>query len=297
MTFVGLQHCRTLAQAEANDVMTDKYAKIMLAGRPEADDIDLDKFKIADEFPIALPLSVGLQAIHALNDLTVNLLLAPKRMRFITSDNPVIMYNSARSDVYWEGTIGLDCDGLQIFLPLSPDACLYLFDNYAYRPANDLITKHIILKDIIKINCLSILNSKYNVYAKFLEDLDCAKIFRKFTKHLESYDRVLFMESERVFRDDGTSSSIIGQFNIHPPARFSFDFAKLLRRDFDPRSRSTRKSPFFRNRGSDDSQTVSYPISDDAALRPRDQISDSDARKIANQFERIQRRNDATQRA
>lgn len=297
LTFVGLQHCRTLAQAEANDIMTDKLAKIMLEGRPEAEGIDLDQFRIGDEFPIAIPLSVGLRAIDMLNDLTINLLLAPKRMRFLTSDNPVVMYNSARCDVFSEGTIGLDCEGLQVFLPLNPHMCLYLFDSFAYRPASDLITKHIKLIDITKINILSILNSKYNIYARNVEDLEFARTLRKSTDHLESYDRVLFMESEQVPREDGTTSSIIGQFNIHPPASFSFDFAKLRRTNLDSHSRSSRESAFFRKKPANDLQAISYPISEEAALRPREQVSDATAKKIVNQYERAQRESRTAQDA
>ena len=134
--FVALQMGRTQSIAKENDAMTDRFVKKMMEGDPALRGVNLDRFKVGDKYPIALPIVTFLRAYDRLFDLNCLVLVASTKAKFVTSDNPVVRYNSLRRHVWWEGVTGLECEGLQLFLPLSPHHMLYMYDGKFYKSPN-----------------------------------------------------------------------------------------------------------------------------------------------------------------
>lgn len=114
----------------------------------------------------AMSLFLGLQGGILLGDLEMKILEANKGDYFITSDNPVIMYNMFMENKDKIGSsVGFGTLGLQIFLPLNPNKCLMLYDSFIYKIGNK--SKNIVKifpKDVDNINKLQILNANNNIY-------------------------------------------------------------------------------------------------------------------------------------
>jgi hypothetical protein len=127
---------------------------------------------------------------------------------------------------WWEGVIGFDCEGLQIFLPLSRKVCLYLFDPVAYGSAANTLSRVLGLEDLLKVNALSILNSSYNLYGHTTSDLEVAAVLRELTRLYEDFPRVAFVETESYDTGEDKTASLIAHYHVQIPANFAFRFAR-----------------------------------------------------------------------
>ena len=82
------------------------------------------------------PNIVGLKSTYDIEpflyDLVPLLIVNNSNRGFITSDNPVAKYNQFYIYRNYKRNYGLSTAGLQIFLPLSPDICLCLYDGEVY---------------------------------------------------------------------------------------------------------------------------------------------------------------------
>ena len=81
--------------------------------------------------------------------------------RFILGDKPVVLYNQYCEQVEHYAGLGLNCGGIQLFMPLSPKEYLLLYDGQVYdyvksRPVTDA--------DVVTLNTFQILQSESNVY-------------------------------------------------------------------------------------------------------------------------------------
>lgn len=224
--FVSLQLGRTQSVAKESDELTDRFAKTMMAGDPKFSDIDLESFRVGDKYPIALPIVTSMRAYDKILDLDIRVLEANKKLFFATSDNPVIRYNSARRHVWWEGVTGLECDGLQLFLPLSSRFMLYMQDRKCYKSPNHKEVIRLTIEETVKLNVLTILNSDQNIYGLCKSHLVEIQKLRKITKPYEGWLRMAFVETEEYPSEDGNRSSLIINYRPHPPANFEFRFAK-----------------------------------------------------------------------
>ena len=281
LLFIALQHGRTVAHAEVNNSFTDHFYKQLLQGRPEFADLNLDAFVINDEHPVAIPIATSLKAFQVLSTLDSVLLSSGERMGFVTSDNPVVLYNSMRAEVWWEGVTGLDCEGLQIFLPLSRDRCLYLFDRAAYSNATNSIGRRASVEDVLKINALTVLNSHKNVYGATRPDLDAVAALRTLTVPLEGFERAAFVETEPYDEGDGKSASIIAIYRPQVPASFEFRFARIRRgRDLDG-IRSDRLASSRRKQIPESPHARQVGVASSTLTGPRELLRDNAIRRLA----------------
>ena len=283
LVFVALQSGRTLQQAEENDRYTDYFYKEIMRGHPELAGIDLDGFEVKGRYPVALPLVTSMQAFHFLETLEPALLLAGDRIGFVTSDNPVVLYNSARADVWWEGVTGLDSVGLQVFMPLSRDACLYLYDPTAYTTATNTDSRRACSTDVLKLNALTVLNSTRNIYGKSRHDLNLVQCLRDLTKPLEAYPRMAFVETEAYEEADGKTASIIANYRLHPPASFEFRFARPRKGAFLEGIRSDRVASIRRRQIPNLAGTRQAKVASSTLDGPRTQLNDNAIERLARQ--------------
>jgi hypothetical protein len=83
-------------------------------------------------------LSLLTPALPLIFDLEMKLLINKSPNRFVTSDNPVIRYNQFLEARRWPGSgAGWAVPGLQIFLPVSPDVLLLLYDRDLYKVGDE----------------------------------------------------------------------------------------------------------------------------------------------------------------
>jgi hypothetical protein len=104
---------------------------------------------------------------------------------------------------------------LQVFLPLSPTHCLVLYDSRIYRMGSrrsHYCTSVTSAAEINQLNSLQVLQAAQNVY--FTKIADGAAVRSLMLQHANDRPkrRMTFVETDEVSRPDGTSSSLIHQF-------------------------------------------------------------------------------------
>lgn len=121
-----------------------------------------------------------------LSDLSHVLLINESEKHFITSDNPVILYNYKMIDK--RCVTGAICSGLIILCPLTENLLLLFFDKYMYdirmdKPSAVRVKKEI---DIDSINKLQLVNCFEEIYFYDESELEYIKELRRSMKDYES---------------------------------------------------------------------------------------------------------------
>jgi len=158
--YILAQSGRTQYAADQADEMVDKMTKHLFAKKVEleCDGANLENFNIGikDASKFALGTTVK----------NYPLLVNKTSEEFVTSDNPVVMYNQLFSFRKIGSNTGLAVKGLQIFFPLSPKKLVVLYDGDVYRVGND--SRHVVevnsYKDIYNLNVLQVCSSEKNIY-------------------------------------------------------------------------------------------------------------------------------------
>lgn len=164
--FTSLQQGRTKHAADANDEAFDFFHKSILRNTSKFKDSPFDDFRIVNENPTYLPLSTYLLASPLAMDLRIKIIINNSKEPFITSDNPVVMYNQYMEHFTTASTNGLASKGLEIFFPVSPQILLLFYDNEIYRIGSNKtdIIEITSLEEVRRINKLQWLNAHDNVY-------------------------------------------------------------------------------------------------------------------------------------
>ena len=120
-------------------------------------------------------------------DLEYKLLVNRTDVEFITSDNPVVLYNQIFSFRKFGSNTGLATKGLQIFFPISPDKIILLYDSDVYRVGSEKKIAIEILnnKDISNINTLQACSCYENIYFRD-EKLNVQALHRKAKPYMRS---------------------------------------------------------------------------------------------------------------
>jgi len=122
---------------------------------------------IAPENPPAAAVGWSLWLWPLLLDLRCKLLWTSLVPGFITSDNPAVYYNQLlESRRRHFSNTGLQTRGLQVFLPVSPQAVLMLYDGNAYRAGSCFRNAvHVARRqDVVELNKLQAPAADVNLY-------------------------------------------------------------------------------------------------------------------------------------
>lgn len=226
LLFISLQHGRTKVSGDDSNAMADYYAKLMMRGRPEFNDINIEDFVIGAKFPAALPMEICIQQYHALAELGRALFVNNTKFPFVSSDNPVVFYNSQRSHIRDQGVIGLGSSGLQVFYPIDSNRLIYLYDRNIYSKPSNIETKKVSAEDCNKINIAHYMSSDEVV---FCADACLENYIDRLHKSARDYlpfKRSIHRESEPLENEDGTLSSIMHSYQTQAPVEIDFSFAK-----------------------------------------------------------------------
>lgn len=91
-----------------------------------------DGFVIEFANPIIAPMAILLQDLNMCLDLEFKVLRNYTEIPFITSDNPVCVYNQY-FESHSRNNSGLNCIGEQIYYPLSPSFAVFYYDRNVYK--------------------------------------------------------------------------------------------------------------------------------------------------------------------
>jgi len=223
-----LQNARTAYAADAMDEFSDKMWKQVLQKDPRFKPELLTKVRIVNTDPANFAVVTMLRLYHLIMDLDYRLLVAREGSEFITSDNPVVMYNQLMEFEKTGSKTGLACKGLQIFFPLSPQLLLTFYDRavYAYAPRKKIITIVPTQEDMVQLNALQVVSALKNVYFSSPN----ADIYRvvEHAKHLRRSRKARVIALPETQTPTGTSQIIGGsREDVHTDLVLSF--VKLLK--------------------------------------------------------------------
>ncbi len=178
LAFVLLQHARTKHKAESVNLQAEEIAKIALSREGKFSDKDLENISIRLIQPTDIPLSIAIDGLPLVYDLEMRILINETDKDFIICDNPVVYRNQFLYERTISSNIGLACQGLQIFLPISPRHVVILFDKNCYKLGKKNSDCVAILdnRDVVRLNHLQWLNVDENIY--FGESVSSGELFR-----------------------------------------------------------------------------------------------------------------------
>lgn len=158
LNFVILTYLRNPIAIESVRESNKKIREEFLRKMPK----EMPKEKFDEAFPSiehssAIALSQLKDVMSVTTDLEYKLLINKTDTPFIASDSPIVRYNQhLEEQKHYRGKIGFGSLGLQIFIPISPDITIMLYDSKTYR-VGDKKKKHLEINDIESINQLNLL--------------------------------------------------------------------------------------------------------------------------------------------
>lgn len=169
LTFITIGSTRTLKNADISNYISDYLAKIMLTNKiPQK---ILNGMKIKMDIPNLMSMKVAADMTIILSDLKYFVIENVSTVAFITSDNPICLYNKFYVQRKYNRNYGWGTAGLIVLLPLTPEKCLCLYDPMVYRT---ITSNSVILdsgRDIVHINRLLTRNAYHNIF--FNNQKDC----------------------------------------------------------------------------------------------------------------------------
>ena len=160
---------------------------------------------------------------YILIDLKWRLLVNNTNIPFITSDNPVCLYNQFIEKRNCN-LCGLALSGLQFFYPLTPQLGVFYFDGDIYKCGS--VKRHfveIIQEDAFHLNRLIVLNATANIfYNTQITDLKTAQ---KIVATAKNYRKNAYNDTEIPI---GANSSYVIMQHIMPLCKLSLSFTKEL---------------------------------------------------------------------
>jgi hypothetical protein len=136
-----------------------------------AEIIDLiSKGKIQIEEPqhaiVLRSISSALESSLAITDLNVVFLKNRTDFPFVFGESPVIFFNQYCKNIRNRGVLGLQCPGLQIFVPLNSSTCLMLIDPEKYDGdfKEHLEINVVSRSDISQLNALQFYQTRHAIY-------------------------------------------------------------------------------------------------------------------------------------
>ncbi|WP_289142357.1 DUF4238 domain-containing protein [uncultured Brevibacillus sp.] len=165
--FLLVSEARNLKHADSTNNMADYVAKTIMKEHPDFKNFDLEEFKIELNEPANHSIEAAIEGVRFVHDL-VPLLIVEQTgaRRFITSDNPLIRYNSFYITKRYPGGFGYINRGMQFFFPISSQKCILLYDSLAYEipEAKDGVLTLRKARDVDQLNEFFYFNAYNNVF-------------------------------------------------------------------------------------------------------------------------------------
>ena len=160
--FIAAQILRTPAFTSQIEALHNKFQELF-GGKTVVDGLSTKDIRFDDVEPEALPVYNLMMLDHvarAMRDLK-SVVVETRANTLITSDNPVFKYNQYLEGAHDRGTTGMGQTGIQIFLPLSPNHVLLMYDKDVY----DYVRKQSPTEtDIEILNSLQVISAAKNLY-------------------------------------------------------------------------------------------------------------------------------------
>jgi uncharacterized protein YggL (DUF469 family) len=235
LTYVLLQLSRTKYAAEAENELINKPIKYLIEKEGTLTREELDQVQIKSNNPAALLFGTMAMIIPIAMDLMCKVLINKTNLNFITSDNPVILYNRACEQSQVFSHTGLASKGLKIIFPISPKHILLFYDEKIYKVGarKQRFADVVIDNDVRQFNDLQWLNALENIY--FNDASLRPEILRGASKNIKKRytKKVNINEYQRETKANGMQSILLHLTNpLHNPClniRMNMQCIKQLR--------------------------------------------------------------------
>ncbi len=198
--YVLIQQARTRHSADVLDEMHDKIIKHSFKEKIESkiENVNLDDFILGIRDVSQYALDLAVRSYPLLLDLRAKLIVNQTSVEFITSDNPVVMYNPFMLFRKYGGNTGYASKGLQIYFPIDPEKIIVLYDSRVYRFGvdNKKVIKIFNKQDVYNLNALQACSCYENIYFRN-EKIDTEALHRKVLPYLRTNKANIFAFSEK----------------------------------------------------------------------------------------------------
>ena len=166
--YVVMQHGRTEYSADLINEMYDEGMRHFYREKAKSEGIDIDQYRISMKNAAEYSLGMSVQCYPLLLDLHYKLLINKTNVDFVTSDNPVVLYNQLFSFRQGPSNVGLTQKGLQLFLPVGPKGLLIFYDRdvYSIGKRHHPIVDVTLDQDVYELNTLQMCSALNCVYFK-----------------------------------------------------------------------------------------------------------------------------------
>jgi hypothetical protein len=236
MFHVVSQHARTMYAADEQNEYSDIFAKSLIRPTLPRDGItaeDLDRVRVVLTNPIGEALRLIVPTFPLTMDLRCVVLVNQTKVGFITSDNPVVLYNQLLEERTYASNTGLQSVGLQIYLPLTPTMACFFYDPHVYGVGPKNPTRLLLegQADIDQLNALQLLNAVDNVYfhAGYNEHSQLSKLYSSIRRYRRKKMTNFISQRESPIKPDETRE-LIGFFREDIRCAFRPSFLKVLKR-------------------------------------------------------------------
>lgn len=234
--YMVTQHARTVYAGEEYEENYDKMMRYLLRLTLPQEGVkceDLDKVRFVPSDPIGKVLVTTIRKYPLLLDLRGVVLSNRTGSGFITSDNPVVLYNQLLEDRRFAGNTGFQSVGLQVYFPVSADIAVLYYDRDVYgvgrrNPSTIFVES---LLDVQQLNALQFLNAAENVYFDHRRN-DAHEVSREFDS-LRGRRRIrkmnLISQDESPIKPDETKN-LVGCFREEVRNDLRLSFLNTLKR-------------------------------------------------------------------
>lgn len=139
MSFIAFQNARTLRIYDTQVELKNFLTTFIYDHSKTPDDAKktLNRYYPNGCNLMEAPINTTLSTIETFKDLQLLVIENNSETEFITSDNPVVLYNKFLTNRDYRGNYGLASKGLCILVPLTPKICICLFDPKIYFSTNN----------------------------------------------------------------------------------------------------------------------------------------------------------------
>lgn len=231
LTFLVMSFSRTTVHENSFNDGTDKMFKTIYRNHPDMKD-SMDDFKIQFNNSSILGLTQMAQIIPVGLDLGFKLLINESNKPFITSDNPIVKYNTLleKKKVHG-GIVGLGTIGLQVFLSLSPDLMVIFYDpdSYAIGKAGETIFRIRQEQVVNDVNLLHFLNCEKIVFFDDQADESYIKSLHQNSKQYTRANQAIVAEHElRDSKGNTSRDTILHSRTTECRTSLNLPFLKIL---------------------------------------------------------------------
>jgi hypothetical protein len=169
LLFLVILNARTIhAEERLNDSINNLFKHVLSEVSEEFnEELKDESLRIGLENAVHLAIKTAALVAPITFDLDCKLICNKTQSSFITSDNPVVLYNQfLESRRPGFNNIGFVTKGLKILFPLSPSYCLVFFDGDVYK-VGEKNTMEVEIKssaDVESMNRLQYINAQKNLY-------------------------------------------------------------------------------------------------------------------------------------